>query len=270
VNLGIDPLPQGYLSASKLQGCVPLCANFNFVPLAEGSPSVISQSWRIDKTPVIMDQPDRFAKCFNSPGNYLISGLINAANGCVNTLTYVVNAYPQPVADFTFSPQYPIENTEPVTFINTSAGKGLKTFSWFFIDNTGFTDNQRNTSYLFADAGNYAVAMKVEDENGCSDTIVKNITINPDFVFYVPNAFTPNGDDHNEVFIPVSRGVKFYEFHVFNRWGQRIFATTSALSGWDGSFNGKACPQDTYVWKAVVSTTNGEMKEFTGTVTLFR
>jgi gliding motility-associated-like protein len=270
INLAIDPLPQGTLDADIWQGCVPFCTNFNFVPVSATSPPIINQYWSINKTPVVSNRPDRFSKCFYSPGSHVISGSITGINGCSNTLTYWVTAHPQPVANFTFSPEKPIENTDAVSFINISQGKNLEKFNWFFMNNTGFSTNREHTAYLFPDAGIYPVALRIEDENGCSDTIVKAVTVSPDFLFFVPNAFTPNDDGKNELFIPVSRGIKLYEFSVFNRWGESIFTTSLPNNGWDGNYKGNPCQQDIYVWKASLSTTGGEMKELTGTVILYR
>jgi gliding motility-associated-like protein len=270
VSLAISDLPQGYLTSSSWQGCVPLCANFNYVPLNENAPPVVSQNWSINKTPVTSSEPNRFSMCFSIPGNHLVMGQLTAGNGCVNTVTYMVKALPQPVANFTFSPENPVENTEPVNFYSTSSGADLNKFNWFFIDNSGFKASEKNTSYLFENAGTYPIVLRIEDENGCADTIIKTITVSPDFIFFVPNAFTPNDDGKNEIFTPVSRGIKLYEFMVFDRWGAVVFKTNSTDKGWDGTLNGNACPADSYVWKANISTLNGEMKLFTGTVVLIR
>jgi gliding motility-associated-like protein len=66
---------------------------------------------------------------------------------------------------------------------------------------------------------------------------------------YVPNAFTPNGDRVNNVFRPLLFGnIEYYEFSVFNRFGQKIFTSKDQLSGWDGTYN--LLPQNpgAFVW----------------------
>ncbi len=66
----------------------------------------------------------------------------------------------------------------------------------------------------------------------------------------MPNAFTPNGDGHNDVFrAPASLQIEIITLSVFDRWGTRIFSTSSNDHGWDGTVNGQLQPPGTYVWK---------------------
>jgi gliding motility-associated-like protein len=87
---------------------------------------------------------------------------------------------------------------------------------------------------------------------------------------YVPNAFTPNGDNRNDVFLPVLRSAKLFELKIYNRWGQEIFHSTDPQQGWDGSFNGEVCKQDVYNWTIELSTLSGERRMQSGTVSLLR
>jgi PKD repeat protein len=84
------------------------------------------------------------------------------------------------VADFTWLPEKPVEEFDEVIFTNASTGENQNQWNWYF--NTGYTSNHENTTYLFKEAGNYPVAMVVKTEQGCSDTVVKNISIDQDFV----------------------------------------------------------------------------------------
>lgn len=89
--------------------------------------------------------------------------------------------------------------------------------------------------------------------------------------FYVPNAFTPNGDEVNDVFRPVAIGMKQLNyFKVFNRWGQLMFSTTQLNQGWDGTFKGH--PQDAAVFVWIAEGVDYLDKKITqkGIVTLIR
>ena len=66
----------------------------------------------------------------------------------------------------------------------------------------------------------------------------------------VPNAFTPNSDGLNDVFLPVTIcPIKEYRMLIFNRWGEKLFESNDINYGWDGKKNGTDCPGDTYVFK---------------------
>lgn len=68
-------------------------------------------------------------------------------------------------------------------------------------------------------------------------------------ILYFPNAFTPNGDGSNEIFKPHADGVlEQYELSVYNRWGQLIFTSREATSGWNGCFHGQMQPTGAFIW----------------------
>jgi gliding motility-associated-like protein len=112
----------------------------------------------------------------------------------------------------------------------------------------------------------------VSDEAGCSDTAYVQVRIfKTEPRIFVPSAFTPNGDNNNDVFRPIAAGMKQMEyFRVFNRWGQLVFSTTENGKGWDGRINGQEQASGTYVW--LVKGIDYTGKEFSakGTVTLIR
>jgi gliding motility-associated-like protein len=113
----------------------------------------------------------------------------------------------------------------------------------------------------------------IASNNTCSDTASKYIDVDDDCSIYLPNAFTPSGANINDYFCPVIIGYsdKNYLFEVFDRWGEKIFSTSDINSkGWDGTYKGKLCMDNTYVWKLVATSLKGEKKELMGHVMLFR
>ena len=91
-----------------------------------------------------------------------------------------------------------------------------------------------------------------------------------DYIAY-PDAFTPNGDKLNDVFLPVYKGVIVeYQLNIFNRWGELIFESKDIDVGWDGTYKDKLCKQDVYVWKVYVKFSNGQVYIKAGDVTLYR
>lgn len=263
-SLALDPLPQGSLLGSIMDACVPFQSDFNFY-----AGNTIKPSWTFENG--IQLNTRSFSRYYKDAGDYIITGLfLDTTTTCQSTYTYVVHARPIPVADFTYSPEIPVEGMEDVFFVNTSSGVEQSKWSWHFINNEGYTSNQKNCSYFFANAGIYPVAMVVSNKWGCSDTIVKAINIEPNFNVYVPNVFTPNGDGNNDTFKPVISGVKMYELLIFDRWGNRLFSTSDQNASWDGTYAGQNCKDDVYVWKIKVSSFSGEMKEMNGHLTVYR
>ena len=89
---------------------------------------------------------------------------------------------------------------------------------------------------------------------------------------YVPNTFTPNRDDHNEIFKPFTYFVseKGYLFSIYNKYGSKIFETNNPQKGWDGSFQGSQVPNDNYVYYLKYINGDGETTEKTDIITLVR
>ncbi|MBK7130837.1 MAG: gliding motility-associated C-terminal domain-containing protein [Crocinitomicaceae bacterium] len=69
-----------------------------------------------------------------------------------------------------------------------------------------------------------------------------------DPLIYVPNAFTPNGDQHNNYFQAITQNISYFEMLIFNRWGEIVYSTSSIDHQWDGTYNGTKVPDDVYVW----------------------
>jgi gliding motility-associated-like protein len=86
----------------------------------------------------------------------------------------------------------------------------------------------------------------VSGPEGCSDTACTDVYVSAAFI---PNAFTPDGNNLNEVFKPVVTEVYDYQFSVYNKWGEKIFETQNTEAGWDGTFKGRKCEEDVYVYK---------------------
>jgi gliding motility-associated-like protein len=74
----------------------------------------------------------------------------------------------------------------------------------------------------------------------------------PELLYYIPNSFTPDGDEHNNVFRWIfTNGFDPYNFSViiFNRWGEMIYESYDSNDYWDGTYNNQPCPAGTYNYK---------------------
>lgn len=89
---------------------------------------------------------------------------------------------------------------------------------------------------------------------GCENSDDVCITVTKDYNIYIPNAFTPNGDTDNDVFMPVGYGLESYEMSIFDRWGNTIFKSSAERKGWDGSVKGKIAEAGVYVYRIVFKT----------------
>jgi len=102
---------------------------------------------------------------------------------------------------------------------------------------------------------------------------MKMVEITPSISVYVPNTFTPNDDEFNQLFLPVFSGTGIdhstYNFSLFNRWGDVAFSTENLEEGWNGTFKSLASPEGTYTWKMSFIANGAEVVEM-GHVNLIR
>jgi gliding motility-associated-like protein len=152
---------------------------------------------------------------------------------------------------------------------------GAETYSWNFGDNSPLS-TETNPTHQF-DVNNettYDIWLVATSELGCSDSAYISIDVTEELVYYIPNAFTPDGNQFNQTFKPIfSSGfdVNNYNLSIFNRWGELVFESNDHNFGWDGTYHGKVAKSDVYVYKVAFGLKyTDEQKVVTGNVTLLK
>lgn len=116
--------------------------------------------------------------------------------------------------------------------------------------------------------------LTITDSEGCIniDTVTISMRIFDciEPYIFVPNAFTPNGDGHNEILYVRASGADKILFMVFNRWGEKLFETRDIFTGWDGTFKGQPLPPDVFGYYLEVKCFGGKEYVKKGNVSLIR
>lgn len=192
-------------------------------------------------------------------------------NNCRNVVTLQVPHDPSPTAAFTVSPDV----TEPLllseaNFTFTSTSQHAKIFEWDFGD--GYFSGKMNPKHTYAEPDSYRVQLIVHNHyhNACPDTAWQSIVVIPDAKLFFPNAFSPNGDSKNDVWLAKGEGWQSIEIHIFNRWGERLTVLHSLDEYWDGTYQGKSVQEGVYVFHAKARTRDEVLIERSGTITLIR
>lgn len=213
---------------------------------------------------------------YQSPGSFNVSLHVTSPAGCDGdtTLYQIVRVDPSPLADFDFSP-WPTDIFHPEVLFQDASSDDVVSWSWIFPqgDPASSVDSMVRVTFPGDEGGDYPVELIVANSHGCTDTLVRLVPVNGIFSVYVPNAFTPNNDGINDLFVPVIKDadVRRYEFIVFDRWGAEIFHSTEIGAGWDGTVNGEEPKSDVYSWKLRVrSSVNAESRSYIGKVVLLR
>jgi len=189
----------------------------------------------------------------------------------------LVEVNPSPIAQWEHLPEEPSILRNLVNFYDQSHGADL--YSWYLSEEMEEFSDEARASYLFPESeaqSTWTVCQAVSNEYGCTDTLCLPVTIDGEFVMWMPTAFTPDANGLNEVFKPTLVGAtaQGYSFKVFDRWGSLIWETSELGRGWNGQ--GKEdtsfyVPDGTYVWEVSVRQ-KGSSQVITerGSVTIIR
>lgn len=269
INIELAALPS--FNSPILAGCTPF--SFTLNNTSTGT-AFIEALWTFGNgASTIAPGPINFT--YNTPGCYDIGLTLTTALGCQwdTLIPNYICSYALPLADFEPSPLNitDLENTS--TMLNQSAGGSY--YYWDFGDGTSGTEFEPLHFFPNTTTANYLVTLIVFTENGCSDTTNRVVSLTETQLLYVPNTFTPDGNEYNQTWYPViTADFDPYEYScfIFDRWGELIWENHNHLVGWDGKrMNGNSIQEGVYTWKILIkSPYRDERKAFTGHVTLIR
>jgi gliding motility-associated-like protein len=214
-------------------------------------------------------QPPQAIPGFNGlcPGTY--SFTVEGNPDCFASATATVAPGSPVLAAFTADP-WSTSTTHPrITFSSTSVNAVTQT--WDFGGHG--TSSEPVVSFEFPDnAAEHIVCLEVANAAGCTDEVCHVIVITPDGTIHVPNTFTPDDDGINDTFFVVADpAIKFIDMDIFDRWGERIFTSTSLDTHWDGRYNGVDCQDGVYVWRIrAQDPVTAEIRSIVGHVNLLR
>lgn len=264
----VNPMPVVQISTPDAAGCVPFKAK-----LVDESTPPGSITWIFGDGSANSNQLDSVEHTFTGAGCYDITVTSTSQAGCSTTASFPSFICALPMADAAFSVNNPVHglmNPEFHTF-NTSTNASI--YSWDFGD--GETNNTLNPSHTYTeDAGSYVIQLIANNAGNCPDTASITVTIQEELVYYVPNTFTPDGDEFNNVFSPVfTSGFDPYNYTltIYNRWGETLFESNDTQFGWDGTYNGELCKAGVYTWTVRFKSRGNDKKNTkTGHIQLLR
>lgn len=171
---------------------------------------------------------------------------------CTDTLTKIdyIQVMARPNASFSYLPETPTIFTPVVNFNNLSTD--ASSYVWNFGDNS--KTSMVNPIHTYdGNPQEYFVRLTAWNSlPSCSDDTIVTLNIYDEIFYYVPNSFTPNGDELNNIFKPILSGAvssEGYTLYIFNRWGELLFESHNKDVGWDGTYGNKRSIPDTYIWK---------------------
>ncbi len=260
--LRVSPLVKAQFETPAI-GCAPYTAFFNNTTLAGqqffwdfGDGSVSN-----DINPT-HDYPDT--------GTYIVRLVAIDSGTCniIDSTRQTISVHVKPTAAFSYQPNPPQPNV-PDVFTNSSIG--AVRYIWYFGDGDSTLKNNADTvihQYQFT--GSAQACLIAFNEFGCSDTVCHSVDVIINPLLDVPNAFTPGRFGQNGIIAVHGFGITNMMWRIYNRWGQKVFESTSPNQGWDGTMDGKPQPMDVYAYTLEVSFEDGSKTTRKGDITLIR
>ncbi len=143
------------------------------------------------------------------------------------------------------------ETDNTFNYITSSGQPG--TYAWLIDGNliSSNTDSSLTVNWNNYVLGNHTISVTFYTPDGCESpttTYSVELTECQTTTMYAPNAFTPDGDEYNNVWLPIGYNFTDFHFMIFDRWGELIFESYNEAFGWDGSYKGKQCQDGVYVY----------------------
>lgn len=270
----VNPNPIVNFTAPNTVGCEPLCVSFqDLSTILTGTNDQFL--WNFGDGSATGNSPAP-TNCYTSdsvfvPVSSSVTLTVTSDKGCISTFTqnnYIL-VYPNPVADFNVQPTSTTILTPIITFTNLSTGANF--WTWDLGDLTTLS-NTDPAPHTYADTGTYVITLITSTQYNCWDTAYQSITIEPDFMFYIPSAFTPNGNGLNDSFSGRGIFIEKYEMSIYDRWGNLVYKTDDINKPWTGKTKGgsEMAEIDVYVYSINVTDIKKNVHYYKGIVSLLK
>lgn len=229
-----------------LQGCSPLTVTFT-----NKSQYADRWVWYFSDGTSGIHNKNVVTHTFYNSDTFSVTLVASGAGGSdTKVKKALIVVLPNPLANFELSAREVYLPYDTIRTINNSRDDSFRT--WYKYD-AGFSlleqvNQAKNTNFGFGAIGNYTIRLIVANQYGCLDTADRSLTVKPEGRIIIPNAFTPNDKGGNEIFKAEGYSVANYKLTIYSRWGQQLFETDDINKGWDGTYNGKPCPEGVYVY----------------------
>ena len=189
---------------------------------------------------------------------------------CSSSLSTTFVPSDRPFVDFYHEPEKITILNPEVSFINLSSNED--TILWDFGDN--HTSDEWEPIHTYDSLGWFEVILKVQNNEGCADSIAKQLLVENNLIYYFPSSFTPDDDGLNDEF-GVSgfriNNIQNYQFQITNRWGEIVFYSEDVNSKWNGkTLDGNKCMPGSYLWSVRIIDELGKVTRKFGDFSLIR
>lgn len=247
VNVIVDATPIVDISIQQEDVCSPSFVQF----IVQSDQSLQNCKYDFGNGQLLLGCNDVQNRVFITPEVYGFVYTAQSLQGCdvsiiVDSAFLVASL---PLAAFTVENPNLTTDDRVVRLDNLS--ENAVAYDWYFgMGLPGSTDFEPAYEFPAVEAI-YEIRLVAISEYNCVDTAYAQVRMSDGLIYYIPNSFTPDGDEFNQTFKPIiTAGIDVYSyvFEVYNRWGEIIFESHDLEIGWDGTYAGDVCQSGVYTW----------------------
>jgi PKD repeat protein len=248
----------------------------------DDSSAIIRYNWNFGDTITIGDTSNLQdpTYIYDTTGNHTVVLIVTDGNQCYDTISHNIEIYPIPTSGFII-----MDTLQQGRIYLDNISIGAISYYWDFDYDYGQSSTEEDPTHQYEVDGSYTIMLVSYNDYDCPDTTYQVY----DLLFtnlFVPNAFVPsNSNPELRTFKPIGINLKSYRLEVYSAWGNLVFESTALdngapAEGWDGTYENKALPTGSYIWRISAlfedgkhwkGTDNGDGNTATsGTVTLIR
>lgn len=244
-----------------------LTVTVNSIIICKGQPAFLianTNGNQFQWKPSILSQTPNNSSTYVNPTATTIFTFETSDNGfCPNTATTTVIVNDKPTV---YAGKDTIINIGESVILS---GNSNYDYGWKTLDGSILSCNycssvsvspQQSTCYL----------LESVTSQGCKNQDTLCVTVTKDWSIYIPNAFTPNNDLTNDLFLPYGYGIVDYELYIFDRWGEQIFKSDADQRGWNGFYKNEICEMGVYTYMLIINTYSKKEEKKIGHVTLLK
>lgn len=227
-------------------------------------------TWFLDST-VISENDNALAVMYDT-GYHDLTIEMMTDSMCIDTITHAyidhILVIDTPISDF-YLPNLTANMYEPYFSFFDQSMKAERVKYLLF---DSLMTKEPNLDFSLPDTGDYWITQIATHENGCRDTSMQKVRVEPEYLVFTPNAFSPDGDGINDVWFPRVFVWDTYELVIYDRWGHPVFGSGDPNEGWNGAHHntGKLCPIGVYAYDIHIVDEDDRDWYYNGTVHLIR
>lgn len=221
---------------------------------------------------VFLDDSTKLNPVFSGASSDQLVTLIayDSSHRCVSSVITKLQLDNSVKAKFTSNPT---AGTAPLLVNFTNSSTAATNYLWNFTASPKDTSSAKNPSFTFTSNGKYVVKLLATSAHGCKDSAYFEIDVIDPFDFHIPDAFTPNGDNINDVFsFPFDPAVlALLKMKIYSRHNECLYETRMPGGNWwDGTFNSVDVPIGVYFYTIEAYDKQGNSATKSGNISLIR